>query len=328
MKIIKLSKDYFKGIIENVRDLWILSLILEEGDVVKGKSKRKIKKENKEEVKYFFAVIEVEKVKFEEDKLRVIGRLLNEVRDIAKGSYHSLTFTFSSTIEIEKKFEDWQLKKLRSLEKKSKILAISFDEEVAIFAELNGKVKELFTIYNKFGKREIANNQSLLNSFIKEIVEKVKSLNEKNKYDKIIVASINFYNEIVKKFLNLENVVYVKINDAINGIREIERFHLIRIKKDSEIALWSEKINKALEELSKNGNVCFGINPFLKNAKIGNVKEVLVIDEALLNKDLSKEIFNLSRKFNFPIIIVNKESEAGKILKNFKIIAFTRYKIE
>jgi len=142
-----LFKDIKKGEIkvkvENQEDLWYLSNIVDIGDLIKGKTLRKIKIGEKDQrslkiiKKTVFIEIKAEKIEFETDILKILGKITQGPEEIALGSYHSINLEENTIISIKKqKWLKFQLDKLNEACKGnvSKILIIVHDREEAYFA--------------------------------------------------------------------------------------------------------------------------------------------------------------------------------------------------
>ncbi len=96
MRIITKNKDLIKLKVENLDDLWYLSQIIDIGDLISGKTTRKIKKESGINIKVFkkttTLLIRVSKVEFHKTTLvlRVSGTIEEEKEDMSKGSHHTI----------------------------------------------------------------------------------------------------------------------------------------------------------------------------------------------------------------------------------------------
>ncbi len=91
---------------ENLDDLWVLSQIVEPGDIIKGKTLRKIKKtEATERAKKVikrpvFMKIGVERTELGADVLRVSGKIIEGPEDVPRGSYHTFNVEPRSVISV------------------------------------------------------------------------------------------------------------------------------------------------------------------------------------------------------------------------------------
>ena len=137
MKI--LSSNFKKGDVKvkitNLDDLWYLSQIIDEKDIVQGETLRKIKigdGENQKIVrKPVFLSLKVEKLEFhkQSDILRVSGIIDQGPEDVPKGTHHTFNIELNSiTTIIKEEWLDFQIEKLKeaSSDAPSKILLVVF----------------------------------------------------------------------------------------------------------------------------------------------------------------------------------------------------------
>src|SRR3989344_8805013 len=104
-----ISSDFKKGLVKlrvtDKDDLWYLSNLIDQGDLIRGKTTRKIKigeGENAKSVKKTLTLsIQAEKVELTENSLHVNGKVQEESEDVAKGSYQSITLEEGSEFSIE-----------------------------------------------------------------------------------------------------------------------------------------------------------------------------------------------------------------------------------
>ena len=109
-----LFKDIKKGEIkiktENQEDLWYLSNNVDEGDLIKGKTLRKIKlgeetqRKQKVAKKSVFISINTEKVEFSKTSnvLRISGTVKQGPEDVPLGSHHTFNIEENTLINIIK----------------------------------------------------------------------------------------------------------------------------------------------------------------------------------------------------------------------------------
>ena len=138
MKLI--SSNFRKGEakvkVETLDDLWYLSQIIDTGDVVSGKTFRKIKvgSTEKEAVrKSVFIKIQVEKVEFSRTaaRLRILGTILEGPEDVQKGSHHTFNVEPDTVITINKEaWPAYQVNRLKEAaeQKMLNILICVFEE--------------------------------------------------------------------------------------------------------------------------------------------------------------------------------------------------------
>ena len=139
MKIIhkNLKQGEIKVKVENIDDLWYLSNVIENTDLIKGITYRKIKTSQDSERssstvrKKVFLSIKTEQIEFHETSnvLRVSGKIISGPDDIGLGSYH--------TFNIE---EDTIIKAMRTIWERMKII-IEPSAAVAVAAVFENKKK-------------------------------------------------------------------------------------------------------------------------------------------------------------------------------------------
>jgi len=95
MKILgkNLKQGEVKVKVETPEDSWYLSQLIDPGDILKGKTSRKIKVTEEAEAtkKLVFMALTVEKVEFSKTThaLRASGKILEGPEDVPRGSYHT-----------------------------------------------------------------------------------------------------------------------------------------------------------------------------------------------------------------------------------------------
>ena len=142
MHIVK--KDFRKGIvkirIDDPDDFWYLNTIIETGDLVKGKTTRKIRigdGDNAKVAKKTLTLqIEAETVEYTSTSLRVNGKIKDGPEDIPRDSYHAISLEIKEEYTIHKKnwFSYHKQKLEEATSKKYNYLLCLLDREEAIFA--------------------------------------------------------------------------------------------------------------------------------------------------------------------------------------------------
>ena len=97
-----------KLVADTEEDLWYLSTIIDPGDVVEGKTFRKIKAGDSEQEnvkKPVFAVLKVESADLAKDVLRVSGIIVGGSEELPRGSHQSIKVELHEPILIRK--EHW-----------------------------------------------------------------------------------------------------------------------------------------------------------------------------------------------------------------------------
>ncbi|MBW3020760.1 mRNA surveillance protein pelota [Candidatus Woesearchaeota archaeon] len=347
----KISINYQKGTVkihtENKDDLWYLSQIIDQNDLVKGKTYRKIKlggDGDKVNIikKPVTLEISTEKVDFNEDSLRVNGKVQNDVEDIPKGSYHAINVDTNSIIEITKRrwlsFQREKLDKALS-QNKNKFLIVSLDREKAIFAvtkdddyqllvELNGEVQ----------KKD--DKASYTGDFYKDTIKQIQEYNERIKPTNIIIGSPAFwkddlYKKITDESLKKKIVLTTCFSHGKNSINEILKGKETQeVLKQEFLVKELHLVSEFLEKISRNENYAYGFSEVNECANLGAVKTLLISDNTI--KEFRETgrfeelefLMNLVEEMNGEVHVINSNNDAGRKLDGLTGIgAILRYKI-
>lgn len=350
MKLLK--KDLRKGvtlIVQTLDDLWYLSQVIEAGDLVKGKTLRKIKiseegvRKTKTERKAVFMKLRVEKLEFHEyaNVLRVSGTIAEGPEEIAKGAYHTFNLEEGSKITlIKEKWLAYQLERLKeaSSKKPPQILICLLDRETAIFALMKAQGYRFLTELQ--GQVEKKGVKVRTTNFYKEVIKVMKEYVERYNIEYIILASPAFWKEYLLKELKDEEIKK-KIKSAScssvtrSAIDEVlKRSELKQVLKQDRIAKETQLVEELLVEISKKGPAAYGLEETKKASEAGAVKTLLITDKFIKNKRIKKafeEIDNLMKFVNSmkaEIAIISSEHQAGKKLDGLGGIgALLRYKL-
>ena len=201
MQLIKKENDFYVLKILSYDDLFILSQILSKEDKCQKIIQRKVKIDGvreKQITKTFNLEIEIKKIEFIEEKLKINGEILNENEFVAKKSNQSFIYEINDIIEFEKKnflkFEEKLFEKgLNS--KQSLNFCIIFDKDNILafeFSEFN------FTFL--FEKNNLGSKKNYYE--INEEEEKYNLIKEylNKNYENFIFASTFNFNKKLKKF--------------------------------------------------------------------------------------------------------------------------------
>jgi protein pelota len=314
MKTIK--KDLKHGIItirtDSLDDLWYLSHLVEPGDVVRGRTERKIKigdsDARKQAVvkKTVTLTLKVEKVEFHKysNVLRISGLIEEGPDDIPKGSHHTISVEESTVLTIIKdKWLNYQLDKLyeATTSIKQKILAVLFDREEAIIALLKTRGYELLTKFKgDVSKKGV--DEKVKGNLYKMIIDKLQEYEKRYDMKNIIIASPSFWKEYLLKEMSPE--MAKKCTQAtISAVDEsaiselMKRPELKTVLEKDKAAKEIQMVDNLLKEISKD-NACYGIKDCKEKVGIGAVKELFVTDNFILElreKDNYKDIDKLMR---------------------------------
>jgi protein pelota len=352
MKIIhqNLKKGELKVSVENSDDMWYLSTIVDLGDLVKGKTIRKIKLGINDQrssniiKKPVFLKIEVDKVSFGKTSslLRISGKITEGPEDISLGSHHTFNVEENTVLTIIKdKWLKFQLDKVKeaSSSKIPKILVCVFDREESHFALLK---KYGYQLLSKFSgdvqKKGI--DEKVKGNFYNEIIDQLIEYDKRHKLDTIILASPAFWKEDLMKQLkdeSLKKKITLATCSSVgkNAIDEVlKRDETKDALKQDRIAKEMNLVEDLLVEISKNNLAAYGIKEVAEAVNAGAVKTLLVTD-GLIHKLREQEryekldnIMRSSENVKADVKIISSEHHGGKQLDGLGGIgAILRYKL-
>jgi len=296
MRVTEKGKDYIKIIPETLEDLWFLYNRVK-GNIVEQKSLRakKIKRDGeiiKGKKKLKEIAIKVEKVRWMDNKIKVIGKITEGEE---QGKYHSFYLEFGRECKIK-------LNENLPEEEKYEIFICLVDEKKAFLGIYkSGKIKLIKKIFAKGREME----------YYKEIVNLLK----KEKRD-ILIAGYGNIKERIAKMINKEVFIDSVSNIGEEGFKELVKRGTIKkimnkLREEKEKKL----IEKFLIETKKSPEkTCYG-SEVEKNKS--RVKEVLIISDKIPKYEKTlREIENSGGK----IRIVDSSKEYSAEIKNFEII--------
>ncbi len=335
MNIIGKTNAEYELLIETLDDLWVLSQIINTNDRVFGKTERKIKigseTNYKVTTKTIYVDLLVDKVKFEDERLKILGKIQNENEYAAIGSAQTLNYNAGDKIKFEKKnmlkFEQKLLDNAVK-SKKSQNLLILFDKDTLYAIEFsNISYKILFKETNLGSKKTLegeVNEEEQKYNIIKDLLKK--------DYSKIIFASPSIYKDKLQKYLKdktgLKTITFSWTDVSSNAVlKVIEKINQSGILSESQIAYEMEHINKLLENISKKTKSTYGLDNITQAINSGSC-ETLLLSTDFMNNEKEKgnyeNINNLIRtveKLNGNLVIVNSKNQSGKILDGLTGIA-------
>lgn len=289
--------EFKKGIVklkvETLDDLWYLSQIIDEGDLVSGKTERKIKlggegdRAGKNVRKTIFLEILAEKVEFIDNVLRVNGQVVQGTDDVPSGSYHTFCIDQTQhTFTLKKeKWLSYQRNKLNeSLNAiKSKILIVILDRENVIYALSKINDYEILSKVQGEVSKKAEQNQAK-GSFYLDIEKIIKAYNEKYSPQHIVVASPAFFKEDflkaiksadLRKIITLATCSSVSINAITEVLKRPEVNHIL---KQDIIAKETRLVDRLMKEISKDNLAVYGDKETKKAADSGAISILLVTD--------------------------------------------------
>jgi len=331
-----IHKDLKKGIakikIENKDDIWYLSTLVEEGDIVRSRTERKIKiggggEDRKANVKIIHVTlsIKLEKIEFHKytGDLRISGKIIEGLEDVPAGSYHTFNIEEGTILTLEKPaWLGYHVKRLKEAmeDKPSNILICVFDRE-------KGDVQKK------------AVDEKVKANFYSEIIKLLESFDAKYKFTKIILASPSFWKEELSKELTNESlkrkILFATSNSvsksAINEV--LKRPEVSTAIKQDRVIREIGLVEEVLGEIKKNGLVAYGIKETKEASEMGAIKVLLISDGVILKKREDGTIGEVERimreadSTQADVYIVSSEHDGGKTLDGLGgIAALLRYR--
>lgn len=342
-----ISSDFKKGFVKlrinDQDDLWYLSHLIDKGDLVKGKTTRKIKigeGENAKSVKKTLILkIQAESVELTENSLRVNGKIKEGPEDVPKDSYHAISLEEGSEFTLEKqKWLEYQKQKLREAgEKKYTYLICLFDREEVLFALTK---KFGYDVLNKLtgDVPKKIKTVEVKTDFQQEIIKAVEAYNERYNPENIILASPAFYKEdLFKKISNSslkKKIVLAACSDiSERSLDEVMRKpELDKVLKHSRAREEQLLVEELLNEIRKNEKASYGWKEVKEAADAGAVAKLLLTDGFVRKKriegkfDEINECMKTVDSLKGEVHIVSSQNDSGKKLDGLGgIAAILRY---
>ncbi|MEM3154665.1 MAG: mRNA surveillance protein pelota [Candidatus Woesearchaeota archaeon] len=348
MKIISknLRQGEVKVNVETPEDVWYLSQLIDTGDILKGKTPRKIKVSEEVEAtkRMVYIALTVEKVEFSKttNALRASGKILEGPEDVPRGSYHTFSIEPGTILTIQK--EHWygyQLDRLAEAEetKPAKILICIFDREEAYFARMTRSGAELLShIEGEVEKKRTGIKAKT--SFYEEIIKQLEQYDDRYKLDFILLASPAFWKEELFKVLKNDTLKKKIIQATCSSVDERAIDEVLK-RDEVQTALHKERASKelllvdeVLSEIAKKGAVVYGTKATEEAAITGAVKTLLVTDtliQKLRQENTFTRVDSIMRTVDRQkgtVVIISGDHMGGKKLDGLGgIAALLRYKL-
>ena len=330
--------------LDSLDDFLYLKQIMEKGDLIRGKSSRKIKfgsegGRQKSIKKSIWVTIKVNQIEIG-SKFRATGSVESEIVGIPLNSSHSIDFESGSEVEIDKEnWKPYQLNLIKDAERASKApkaLICVLDDEISTFAHITASgYTSLGQLNLRLSKKRYQEHKNQGEKDITKVANAIIKNYEEYEVNNIILGSPLFWKEIVsKKVLELDKNVASKISledvsgGDESGIREIISGKVLeRIIKDSKLAKDEKSVNNLLELIAKRSDlVTYGMKNVTHAVDHGAVEDLILTDKIMDSNEIGT-ILDSVEKSGGSISIINSTSSAGKKLNGLKgIIAKLRFK--
>ena len=343
-----ITSDFKKGFaklkVNDKDDLWYLSQLIDRGDIIKGKTTRKIKigeGENAKSVKKTFTLtIAAETVELTEISLRINGKVKEGTEEVPKDSYQSIALEEGSEFTIVKeRWLEYQKQKLQeACEKRYEYLLCLFDREEALFALSKKFGYEILTTLSG----EVQKKSKIVEvkkDFQEEIIKILEAYHERYRPSNIILASPAFYKEDLYKKIPASDFKKKLVLAVCSDISErsldevMRRPELAEVLKHSRARQEQLLTEELLKEISKNEKAAYGWTEVRDAAQSGAVLKLLLTDDFIQQKRTSGEFVEVDScmktvdSLQGEIHIIASKGESGKKLNGLGgIAAILRYK--
>lgn len=347
MKILEFDEK--RGVLrlvpETEDDLWLLSMIIAPGDLVRGLTTRDVSVKGSEKRRRpMILTVRAERLEFQAftNRLRVHGVVVEgPERFGVKGSHHTLSIAPGQEVTIirEGGIPRHLIEKvLRSLRPyRVVVAALDFDEYAVALVQNQGvRLLDEGSLSMPFDERFFPRAKEM---GIKRVVERIVDALKRFGADAVVVASPGFLKDEVADTLRAllpATPIYTDTvaNGGYAGVRELLRRDVVRrLLQDLGVT----RAEKVLEEfnlllLRKPGKVAYGIDQVEQAAEAGAVEKLLVLDEMLSSFDDTRARVEkvMQRVFSKrgEVIIVPINSPPGQQLKMLGgIAAVLRYEL-
>ncbi|MBN2881695.1 mRNA surveillance protein pelota [Candidatus Woesearchaeota archaeon] len=324
MKILNLDrrKKELKVVPENLDDLWVLSQVVDVGDTIRAVTERKIKLGNGDErktqiiKKKIVLDVVLEKIEFHKytNNLRLSGKILEGKEDISSGSYHTITIEPGMDLSVRKKeLLNYQVKKIEEHSKKrDSILICTLDRGSATIFRLFSFGYEIVSkLKGNVQKKDLLEEKA--SDFFVEVSKALEEEDSRNNYDKIVVASPQFWHTYLQNSLSktkINSKVTLAVCNAVgeNGIKEIlSNTELKKVLQNSISAEEISLVEELLENISKDKLATYGLHETENAANMGAIKDLLLTDKFVQKTREEGKFLKIEN------IIKTVESTGGKV---------------
>ncbi|HLD73188.1 MAG TPA: mRNA surveillance protein pelota [Candidatus Nanoarchaeia archaeon] len=351
-----IHSDFKKGNVKlkitDPEDLWYLSHLIDPGDLVRGKTTRKVKIGSGENAavakKTYIVTIEAESLDFSPagNSLKINGKIKEAPEEIPQGSYQSISLELEAEFILEKvHWLEFQKQKLtQAAEKKYNYLLCLFDREEALFALTKNRGHEIvLRLKGEVHQKSHPNShpQEIKKDFYLEIIQTLDTYLKRYLPEKIILTSPAFYKEDLFRKITSPELKSKIVLATCSDVSESAIAEVIRLPELAKVLLSSRarEENLLMEELlsaiNKQGLATYGWEEVKKAISAGAVSKLLLSDIFIQQQreqgnyleldQLMKKIDGLKGEIH----ILSSEQESGKRLDGLGGIAcLLRYKLD
>jgi len=320
MHILKkvLKEGVVKVRVHTMDDLWHLQKILEPGDIVTAKTRRKAAIKRGQEIeegqrKQMVLAVGVEKVEFHKPtgSIRITGPIRAGPADVQLSSHHSFSIRPGSELEIKK--ERWKPHQLKRLEeartKKAMVFICMIDREQANFAELRESGIEMLGAI----KARRFEEDEPRDEYYSEVMQ---YLEKKGDFQHIIVAGPGFERENLYDYVKQKNPLLAKkmlLHHAStvgrSGVNEVIKTSMDRLIKGSRIVRETHYVEELFRRIKTDGPVAYGPDETAKAVRMGAVETLLVSDEKAGEYE---QLMDEAGKMKGEVVLISSDHDAGE----------------
>ncbi|MDK6029265.1 mRNA surveillance protein pelota [Ignisphaera sp. 4213-co] len=340
--------DYRDGVlrvrIDGLDDLWILSMLVSKGDVIKARTTRDVSIGDEKRRIPMTLAIRVEKTEFQPftNRLRIHGIVVEGPdRFGVKGSHHTISVGVGDEIVIQK--VSWDPKLVEEILKIVRplnilLVAVDFDEYAIALLQLQGmKIIDSENVSLPLSDEsfEVAEKE-----LVSELTRKIVDSAHRYGVEAVVIASPgSLKNKIRDAVVLLDSKIRIFLDTVANGgyagLQELlNRDVLSSIIRDTAIAKASEVIDEFDRLLVKDINmVAYGMDSVSLAAELGAVKKLAIVDEMLSSFDetrykVEKMLRDVVNKGGDMVIVPSNTPVGQRIKMLGGVIAILRYPLE
>jgi len=326
------KRGVLRVVVETEDDLWLLSMLIAPGDLVRGLTTRDVSiKGSEKRRRPMVLTVKVKRLEFQAftNRLRIHGIVVEGPdRFGVKGMHHTLSVAPGQEITIIREggiprtLVEEVIRSLRSY--RVVAAALDFDEHAVALVQNQGvRLLDEGSLSIPFDERFFPRAKE---EAVRRVVERIVDVVKRFGADAVVVASPGFLKDEVAELLRtlLPSIpVYTDTvaDGGYAGVRELLRRDVVRkLLQDLGVA----RAEKVLEEfnlllLKKPGKVAYGLDQVAQAAEAGAVEKLLVLDELLSSFDdtraqvekVMQQVFSKRGE----VIIVPVNSPPGQQLK-------------
>lgn len=351
MKVLRnLREGKVKVVPESLDDLWYLKGVIREGDLIAGRTVRRIRDDEKlrsdrgERVQVYLT-LEVDDVSFHPSvtRLRILGKIVSGPEDrVSLGSYHTIDVKPGDTITIFKeRWRPWELERLKEAERTSRaplVLMVALEDDEAEFALVRRYgIDHLMRITGHVGgKKAPEDREPALKGFFAGVAAGLKEAVKRHGVKAVVVCGPGFVREDFVGYLKDKEpeIAGMCFQEATGsggrtGIQEAIKMGAVeRAVKESRVSLETRLVERVFREIGRDtGMAAYGVREVERALDIGAVDKLLVSDELVRKNPGIERLMEKAKKTKGEVFLVSTEHEAGeKLLALGGLAALLRFR--